>query len=149
MPTKQSKFFKGMARIPVASAHKAGDAQEYAFTHVFTEAVLTTDVLEIFPVFPNGKIVALDWDTENIGAINLNMGFLTGTSGDTVAARTCGSELFSAVAANAAVASKLCPLLTLAPLDPSQEVRSIGLVPAADITAAANKKLHMRIRVVG
>jgi len=146
MSTKQSTAFKGNARTPIPTPHKAGDAQTYLFTHVFNEAVLTTDVLELFPVFPNGKIVQFDYATENIGAINLNIGFLTGTPGDVVSARTCGSEFFAATAANT---PSEAALLTLAAVAESADVKSIGLVPAANITAAANKKIHIRLTIKG
>lgn len=146
MPTKQSSAFKGNARTPIATSHKAGDAHTYLFTHTFTEAVLTTDVLEIFPIFPNGKVVAIDFATENVGAINVGIGLMSGVSGDASSVRTCGTEFFAAAAANTPAAAAL---ITLAAVARADDVKSIGLVPAADITAAANKKIHLRITVVG
>lgn len=148
MSTKQSAYFKGNARTPVPHPHRKGEVIEYLFTHTFTETVLAGDVLELFPVFPYGRIVGFDWDTENVGAINVGIGLMTGTPGDATSVRTVGTELASAVAANAVVASKLTGLLALAAIPAMGETPvSIGLAPAADITAGSTKKLHVRIRV--
>ena len=73
MSTKQSPYFKGLARTPMPSPHKVGDGHEVLSTHVFTEDVLTTDVLELIPLPPGCRVTGLDFVTENIGAINLTM----------------------------------------------------------------------------
>ena len=148
MSTKQSAYFKGNARTPVPHPHRKGEVIEYLFTHTFTETVASTDVLELFPIFPYGRIVGFDFETENVGAINVDIGLMSGTPGDATSVRTCGAELANDVAANGAVAVKLTSLALLAALPANGETAvSIGLVPANDITAAANKKLHCRIRI--
>jgi hypothetical protein len=143
MATKQSAFFKGNARSNVPVPNKAGVVCEIIVTHTFTEAVAATDVLELVPLGAGNRILSVDISSENVGAINLGVGFMSGTPGDTDPTRTCGTQLFAAQAANTAAAMTLT---NVAGLTVSNDARSIGVVPAAEITAAANKKLHLRIR---
>ena len=144
MPTKQSAFFKGLARVPMPSPFKAGDGHTVMVSHTFTEDVLTTDILELIPLPPGCRVTGLDFVTENIGAINISIGFMSGVSGDTVTVRTCGAEFFSAVAANTPASATLLALINAGIA--SGEIRSIGLFPAANITLAANKKIHTRLQ---
>lgn len=144
MATKQTTIFKGMARRELPSAHKAGEAQEVIITHVFNEAVNTTDVLELFALPAGCRFLSFEYAAENIGAINANIGFMTGVPGDNVTARTSGTELVSAGSLNTTGAE--VTIATLAAIASTSDNRSIGLVPAANITAASNKKLHLRVR---
>lgn len=147
MSIKQSAYFKGNARTPVPHPHRKGEVMEYIFTHTFDEAVASTDILDLIPVFPYGKVVGFDFDTENVGAINLDIGLMSGTPGSTDASRTVGAEFIDGVAANAA-SGKETALSALAALAANGETPvSIGVKPASDITAAANKKLHVRLRI--
>lgn len=143
MATKQSSYFKGNARKEVATPHQAGIDAVIMHTHVFTEDVAGTDVLDLFPLIPYGKILSVDIASENLGAITLGVGFLTGTPGDKVAVRTCGTELFAAWAVATPASMTLIALSALAKNGDS--AKSIGIVPSATITAGATKKLHMRI----
>lgn len=147
MSTKQSAYFKGNARTPVPHPHRKGEVIEYLFTHTFSEAVASTDVLELFPVFPYGRIVGFDFDTENVGTIALDIGLMSGTPGDAASERTSGDELIDGVNADAS-SGKETGLAALAALAAMGETPvSIGVKPASNITAAANKKLHCRIRI--
>lgn len=148
MSIKQSAYFKGNARTPVPHPARKGEAIEYLFSHTFTEAIGTADILELFPVFPYGRIVGFDFETENVGAIAVDIGLMSGLPGSLDGARTSGDQLIDGVAANAASGreSTLGALAALA--DMGETPVSIGLKPAAEITAAANKKIHVRIRVI-
>lgn len=145
MPTKQSAFFKGMSRTPVGHPHKAGHTTTYLFTHIFTDTVATTDVLELFPVMPYGRIVGFTFNTENIAATNLSFGKMSGTPGDATSVRTCGSELASAAAAGTEASATLLALAALAKNGDS--AYSIGMVPSVSIAAGVTKKLHVRIQI--
>ncbi|MDO8983020.1 hypothetical protein [Cypionkella sp.] len=144
MSTKQSAFFKGLARTPMPSPFKAGDGHTVLASHVFLEDVLTTDVLELIPLPPGCRVTGLDFVTENIGAININIGFMSGVSGDAVSVRTCGAEFVAAGAANVAASTALLSLINAGIA--SGEIRSIGLVPAANITLGSTKKIHTRLQ---
>lgn len=146
MSTKQTAFFKGNARAPMPSPFKAGDGHTVIFTHVFTEDVAATDILEVLPIPPGCRVAAIDFVTENVGAINLNIGWMSGVSGDPVTVRTVGSEFFAAAAANTAASAALLTLINAGAV--SQEPRSIGIAPAALIAAGATKKLHIRVQFV-
>jgi hypothetical protein len=145
MSTKQSKYFKGLGRMPMATPHKAGETTIVMFTHVFTETIATTDILELIPMPVNMKLVAFDYASENIGAINLKAGLMTGSVGDTTSVRTLGAELF---AATPAATPNEAPLLAILGITPSDTPRAIGIAPDANITAGATKKLHVRMTFV-
>lgn len=145
MAVKRSRYTSGMSQTPVPVPNKAGVLHTILVTHTFTEALLAVDVLDLVALGPGIRVVGLRTISENVGAINIKVGNLTGTPGSTDAGRTCGSEYFSAQAANAEAG---VPLVTLAGLAPYAADVSIGIQPAADITAAANKKLHVLIEYV-
>lgn len=145
MATKQSAYFKGLARTPIPVPTKAGVVHEVIITHTFNEAVAATDVLELAPLAAGTKILSADVASANLGAITLDIGFMTGTPGDASSARTCGAELFNDQAAGTPAAMTLAAVVALTV---SGEHRSIGIVPSAEITAAANKKVHLRLRYV-
>jgi hypothetical protein len=145
MATKQSAFFKGMSRTPVGHPHKAGHTTTYLFTHIFSEDVNTTDVLELFPVIPYGRIVEFTFNSENIAATNFSFGKMSGTVGDKVSARTCGTELASAAAAGTQASATLVALAALA--KNGDTAYSIGMVPSANIALGATKKLHVRVQI--
>lgn len=144
MGTKQTTIFSGMARRELPSPHKAGDVQEVIISHTFSAALATTDVLELFALPAGCRFLSFEFAAASIGAINANIGFMTGTPGDAINARTCGSELVSAGSLN--TTGTEVAIATLAALSSDSNNRSIGIVPAADITASSSKKLHLRVR---
>lgn len=144
MATKQSAYFKGNARKELPIPLQAGMACEVIITHVFTEAVNTTDVLEICPLMPWMKILGAEVIGQNIGATTMDIGYLTGTPGDTDAVRTCGNELFNDQAGNAVGTMTLLAAAGLA--KNGDTAKSIGMVPAANIAASASTKLNLRLR---
>lgn len=152
MALKKSALFKGSQPVDTPAPHRAGETLTIIYTHTFTQDVNTADVLEIYPCFAGAHIVGFEFETENVGAINLNLGIVSGEAGVQDDARTCGNQLIAAVAANAA-SGRASTLAQLSALDVTANARdknfSIGLVPAANITAAANKKLHIRLTLGG
>lgn len=145
MSIVQSQYFKGNARKPVPHPDRKNQAMVYMFTHVFNDAVATTDILDLFPLIPYGRITGFEWATENIGAVNVSIGLMTGTPGSLDTARTCGTELASAV--SAATGGNV-GVTALAALAENGEVPvSIGFKTATDIAAGATKKLHIKITV--
>ena len=145
MAVKRSRYTSGMSQTPVPVPNKAGVQHTILITHTFTEAVLAADVLDLVSLGAGIRVLGLRMISENVGAINLKVGNLTGTPGSTDAGRTCGAEFFAAQAANA---EALAPLATLANLAPYSGDVSIGIQPAADITAGATKKLHLLIEYI-
>lgn len=144
MATKQTSYFKGNARTEMPTPLYAGHACEIIISHTFTENVATTDVLEIAPMQPYMRLLGAEVIGENLGAITLDIGFLTGTPGDTTATRTCGSEIFNDQAAGSVGTLTLLAAAGIA--KNGDTAKSIGLVPSAEITAGATKKLHLRLR---
>lgn len=147
MATKQSKFFTGMARTPIPHPVKAGSPCELIFTHVFSEAVADTDVLELVTIPPGCRLTHVDFVSANLGAITFDLGLMTGTPGDTTATRTCGAEIFDNQAAGTAAAATLANIAAIAAMGDAAP-KSVGFVPSAAITAAANKTITLRLRYV-
>ena len=145
MPIRQTNYFRGNARTPVPLPERKGEVMEYLFTHTFNETVNTADILELFPVFAYGRITGFDFATENLGSVDLTIGLMSGTPGSLDAARTSGSQLINAGAAGTPAATALTALAGLAAI--GETPVSIGLVPSANITAGATKRIHIRIRV--
>lgn len=145
MAIKQTKFFKGMARTPVGHPHKAGHTTTHLFTHVFSEAVATTDILELIPLAPGLRVVECTINTENIAATNLTVGLMSGNIGSLDAARTSGNELVAAQVSGTEYSSTLLQLAALA--KNGDTAKSLGLKVSADVAAAANKKLHVKLVV--
>lgn len=142
MALKRSKYFTGMGQPQVPTPHKAGTVQVVLFTHVFTEAVGTSDVLEIVPVPPNAKIVGLGIIGANLTG-NAKVGFVSGVPGTPDDTRTLGSELFSA---QSLTAEGNVPLATLAGLSYTKDTPvSIGLTPATAIAAGATNKVIVKL----
>lgn len=149
MATKQTNYFKGNARTPQPVSHKAGDSVVILATHTFAEDVATTDVLELIQYPAGMKLVAFEWNTENISTTTLNFGIMSGAPGDATAVRTCDTALGATAAAGTQGATTLVALQAAANAV-SQENRSIGFVPtAASITAGATKRLHIRATFAG
>lgn len=140
MPVKQSAYMKGNARTPQPTAHKAGVPHVLHFTHTFTETVNTTDILELFILPAYSRIDVLRINSENIATTNFAIGLMSGTPFSLDPARTVGTQYFAAAAAGTEVQASAVALGVLAASD---EHRSVGLVPSANIAAAGNKRLHV------
>lgn len=145
MAIKQSQYFVGNARTPVPHPHRKGEVIEYLFTHTFNEAVADTDILELFPIFPYGRIVGFDFICENVGTNALDIGLMSGSVGSLDAARTSDDVLIDGIAANTGGVTALTAIAAIA--ENGDEAVSVGVKTATSITAGSTKKLHVRIRV--
>lgn len=143
MATIQTKLFTGVARPVFGNNFRSGSPIIFRHTHVFTTAVLAADVLELFTVPAYAQFARFRAITANVGAIAGVIGKMTGTPGDAVTARTVTDDLFASANLNGAIESTLLQLETLG--KNGDAPYSIGLDPAADITAAANKTITFEV----
>lgn len=119
-----------------------GETATLIITHTVTEDIGTGDILEIAALPADMKLLDAVLSTENAGATNLTVGFMSGKPNDADAARTSGAEIFNAVAAGTEARASLIALAGIA-RDPGN--RSIGLKTSAAITAGATKKIYLRL----
>lgn len=145
MAIKKSKITGGMARRQMQSPYVANQPVTTIITHEFAEALAAADTLELAALPPYCKILSLEMIGEGTGATTMTVGFMSGEFGSNDPARTLGTELFNAVAANALAAATIPALAALAVSD---SIRSIGVKPSANIAANAATKLHFRITYV-
>lgn len=123
----------------MTTPHINGETATILITHVVKESIGTGDILEIAALPADMKLVDVVLDTEGTGAANLTVGFMSGNPNDADAARTSGSELFSAVPAGTEAKA---PIKALANIARSDGNRSIGLKTSAAISAG---KIHLRL----
>lgn len=145
MAIKKSIFTGGMGRKQLPSPYVANQPVEVIVSHAFTEALATTDILELAALPPNCKIVGAHLMTEGTGATTITAGFMSGDFGSNDPARTSGNELFNAAAATTEQTTSLAALAALAP---TELPRSIGVRASAAIAANPATKLHLRLRYV-
>ena len=134
--------FKRSANMP----YMAGLVTQTDFYYELTDTLGVGDVVD-FGVLPAGaRIVDAHLFAEgDLTGKTVTVGFLSGTPGDTVSARTLTADLFSAQALDAGVAiTRLnkAPVLVVAPGATDQ---SIGLQFSAAVAPAAGKKVHLRL----
>ena len=137
----QSSFFTGVGRPVIPNSDRAGDAIIFRMTHTFLLPVTTADILELFPVPQFESIHHLRVLTANVGAINGTFALMAGTPGDTVQAnRTLSATpLINAGALNTSLDAAFADLIAVGRIGDSPV--SLGMTPATNITAAANKTL--------
>jgi hypothetical protein len=145
MAIKKSAYTSGMARKQMPQPVAANLPAELLISHAFTEALATTDILELTALPPYCKITGIEMIGEGTGATTFTVGFMSGEFGSSDAARTSGTELFNAVAASAKAEASIVALAALAPTDAA---RSIGIRASAAVAANAATKLHFRVRYV-
>lgn len=143
MAYKASAFFKGNARKPVPSGFHAGATATVTHSHAFSEALTTSDVLELLLLPAGARIASFSFALEGVTGSNSDIGLMSGTPGDPNGARTVGDELADGVTQAATDAHT--SLVDLAAIPVSDVDRSIGFIAAANITADAAKKLHVRM----
>ena len=130
--------------VPIVVPDRAGEVVETIIEYTINPvAVNTGDVVELFALPAMCKLVRADILSANFAAANITIGFMSGTYGDPDAARTVGSEIFNAQAANAAAAASLATLVAIA-ADENKD-RGIGMTVSANQAAAANKKIQLRL----
>ena len=143
MAIRQTAYSKGNARTEMPQPQVKGEVKEVILSYVFTEVLEIADILELFPLPSFGEILGVDFISENLPVGNVTIGFMSGDFASTDAARTSGAELFNAVSS----VSGSLPLLTAALLQaPTEKPIAIGLKSSVQITAAANRKIHIRFR---
>ncbi len=146
MPTRQSTFFTGSSRRVEPEVTAVGEVVTAIIAHNVTADITTADVLELFRMGPGMKIIGFDFVTENMPAANVSFGFMTGTPGDAVSARTCGTEIMGATAVAGPASATLLTLAKLAARPTNGDYVSIGMTTSASITAAANRWIYIRIQ---
>ncbi len=133
---------KSIMRTPITMPDGAGEVHRAVFQHTLDTAINTTDILEIGALPATCKIVGSRLEATGIaGTTNLTVGFMSGDYGSTDAARTSGSELFNAVAANT---TPSLGLAAAAGLTVSDKHRSIGVKVSANEAAGA-KTIYVEI----
>lgn len=94
-------------------------------------------------------IVADDLDTNGTPTITLDVGIMSGTTGDAVSVRTVGTELFSAsTAAQAGTVATAATTKTAYTIAASQSNRSIGAKIVAGAATAAAGRLRLVVTAV-
>ena len=124
---------------------RAGEIHEVFVEYTINPAAVNTvDVVELCNLPAMAKIVECDVFTQNFAAANVNVGFMSGAYGNPDGARTVGTQLFNAQAANAAATVGLATLAGIA-ADENND-RGIGFTVSVNQTAGATKKLFLRLR---
>lgn len=136
----QSEWVLGRKQTPTSREAGSVVAQRFEVT---AGALASSDIVELAVLPAHHTIVdaILDMDTLDAG-ITADVGIMSGTVGDPDNARTCGSELFSAVDASSAVFSRVDArsAVTIAPKDSD---RSIGVKVSGSV--AAGKKIALTL----
>ena len=132
MTIKQSNWAKGI--IVTTTSDCAGEVVCERFTFTVTENLTSADIIELGVLPAGSTVVDAILDTGNLGVgVTITSGIMSGVVGDKDAARTCGSELFSAVANNAIVRPSTSSAFTIAPVNAD---RSLGVKVSGNVTAA-------------
>lgn len=145
MAIKKSTYTGGNGRGQLPSPYVANVATETLITHVFREAVNTTDILELayLPAYCRILDVEIAAEGTGFGETTVDIGFMDGEVGSPAEDRVSGDELFDGVTLTAGGRAGLATLAGL----PSVDIpRSIGVKVSANVTANPNRRLHMRIR---
>ena len=132
MTIKQSNWAKGIEVTTTSDC--SGEVVCERFTFTVSADLASADIIELGVLPANSTIVDAILDTGNLGAgVTVTSGLMSGTVGSTDAARTCGSELFSAAANNAIVRPSTSSAFTIAKVTAD---RSIGVKVSGAVTAA-------------
>lgn len=140
--------FVANKRVTVPGPAEKGQLGGHLFTHTVAATFVYNNVdklvLGVLPAFCTITDAVLRSPS---GATNVvSVGLMSGVHGDDVAARTVGTELYSAVAMSAAGVRSVnfAGMWGITPVDYD---RSIGLIAtAADIAAAATLALYVQFK---
>jgi hypothetical protein len=131
MAIMQSDWALGQKAVPLCGA--AGVVHTERFRFVVSSNVTTNDIIEL-GVLPAGAIITdAVLNADELGAVTLTAGLMTGTVGDTDGGRTCGAELFSGAADASVVRASIAAGLRLTATDAD---RSIGVKVSGTVTAS-------------
>ena len=132
MTIKQSNWAKGIEVTATSDCSSEVVCERFTFT--VTGNLTSADIIELGVLPAGSTVVDAILDTGNLGAgVTITSGIMSGVVGDKDAARTCGSELFSAAANNAIVRPSASSAFNIAPVDKD---RSIGVKVSGAVTAA-------------
>lgn len=132
MTIKQSNWAKGI--IATTTSDCAGEVVCERFTFTVTENLTSADIIDLGVLPAGSTVVDAILDTGNLGVgVTVSAGVMSGVVGDKDAGRTCGTELFSAVANNAIVRLSTSSAFTIAPVNAD---RSLGVKVSGNVTAA-------------
>lgn len=132
MTIKQSNWAKGI--IVTTTSDCAGEVVCERFTFTVTENLTSADIIELGVLPAGSTVVDAILDTGDLGVgVTVSTGVMSGVVGDKYAGRTCGAELFSAVANNAIVRPSASSAFTIAPVNAD---RSLGVKVSGNVTAA-------------
>lgn len=143
MAIKQSPWalFKQTAARPLSS----GALVEQEFFYDASAGLLAADIVDLGVLPAMAKIIdAYLYADVSLGTANATVGVMSGDVGSTDAARTNGSQIFSAAAITSAhtalvrMTNPAAPKLAAGSVD-----RSIGLQVSADIAAGAGKIIRL------
>lgn len=143
MAIKKSSYLKGNARPQLPNPYVAYTPAEVLITHVFSEAVASTDILELCYLPAYCRILSAEVVSAGTSTTTFDIGFMSGDVGSDDASRTVGAELFDDVTPTTQTAAGLAALAAIAA---SATPRSIGVKGSANVAASANTKLHLRLR---
>ena len=132
MTIKQSNWAKGI--IVTTTSDCAGEVVCERFTFTVTENLTSADIIDLGVLPAGSTVVDAILDTGDLGVgVTVSAGVMSGVVGDKDAGRTCGAELFSAVANNAIVRPSTSSAFTIAPVNAD---RSLGVKVSGNVTAA-------------
>lgn len=148
--TKASDFAKGV--LPTPAGDCAGDIVLNDCYIDVTAAQLTLNAMFDVGILPAGHIpvaVTLNPDDLDSGtpAVTLDVGILTGTPGDTVSDRTCGTEFLAASTVGQGGTEASATMESLRAVTPVDYHRSIGVKVAAAPATAVAGRIRLRVQM--
>lgn len=153
MPTILSKFATG--ELNTNHSDRRGQPVVNRFFVDLKAADLVANNIIDLGVLPAGHtvvdaaLIADDLDTNGTPTVTFDVGILSGTTGDAVSARTCGTELFSAsTAGQAGTTVTTSTTKTAYTIVASGENRSIGAKVVTGAATGAAGRLRLVVTAV-
>jgi hypothetical protein len=128
---------------------------DLAVTPLKGVTLAANDIIDVGIIPANATVVDVildsdDLDTGGAPALAFDVGIMSGTPGDTVTARTCGAEFFSASTLAQAGGVARSTLKTTFRVAPVGYDRSVGIkITTAAATLATTGKLGVSVHVTG
>lgn len=139
MAIKQSDWAYGRRVASVCG--EAGEVVCERYSYVITSNLAAGDIIEMGPLPAFAFPVDATLVTDELGAVTIDAGIMSGEFGSQDQSRTCGAELFSAAADASAVRMSLPGGFRLTPVGKD---RGIGVKVSAAITAA-NQRIDLLV----
>lgn len=137
--------------LTTVTADCAGDVVSNDYFYDLTAAQNVTGNIIDIGILPAGHTISDvillpdDLDTNVSPAMTLDVGIMSGTPGDTVTARTCGAEIFSASTAAQGATVTRASLKTAFIILPTEVDRSIGVKVLLQAATAAAGRIRLRV----